>query len=159
MSTFDRPEIPAVGIAALLEDEDRLLLSNYGEFLPVQPEQLLIEEGRPQDSLYFVISGVLHVHTLHEGKPALLARIEGGATIGEVNVFDPATASASVTAKAFSQVWRADRGAIDDYVAAYPEAGTRLLLGLLREMSQRIRNMNEKLAVAELEAALRSYWR
>lgn len=158
MSTFDRPEIPAVGIATLLEDEDRRLLSDYGEFLPVQPEQLLIEENKPQDSLYFVISGVLHVHTLHEGKPALLARIEAGTTIGEVNVFDPGTASASVTAKSFAQIWRANRTAIDEYVAAYPAAGSRLLIGILGEMSRRIRNMNEKLATAELEATLRGYW-
>jgi len=158
MSTFDRPEIPAVGIAALLEDEDRRLLSDYGEFLPVQPEQVLIEEGKPQNSLYFLISGVLHVHTLRDGKPALLARIEAGATIGEINVFDPATASASVTSKSFAQIWRADRQAIEDYVEAYPAAGSRLVIGILAEMSQRIRNMNEKLATAELEASLRGYW-
>lgn len=158
MSNFDRPEIPAVGIAAQLEDEDRRLLSDYGEFLPVQTGQLLIEEGKPQDSLYFVISGVLHVHTLRDGKAALLARIEAGATIGEINLFDPASASASVTSKSFSQIWRADRQAIEDYVAAYPVAGSRLLIGILAEMSQRIRNMNEKLATAELEASLRGYW-
>jgi CRP/FNR family transcriptional regulator, cyclic AMP receptor protein len=158
MSTFDRPEIPAVGIAALLEDDDRRLLSDYGEFLPVQAEQVLIEENKPQDSLYFVISGVLHVHTLHEGKAALLARIEAGTTIGEVNVFDPSTASASVTAKTFAQVWRADREAIEQFVAAYPDAGCKLLMGILGDMSKRIRSMNEKLATAELEAALRSYW-
>jgi CRP/FNR family cyclic AMP-dependent transcriptional regulator len=158
MSTFDRPEIPSVGIAALLEDEDRRLLSDYGEFRPLQTGQTIIEEGKPQDSLYFVISGVLHVHTLRDGKPALLARIEAGTTLGEINVFDPATASASVTAKSFAQIWRADRQAIEDFVGAYPAAGSRLLIGILAEMSQRIRNMNEKLATAELEASLRGYW-
>jgi len=158
MADFNRPEIPAVGIAAGLEDDDRRLLSNYGEFLPVQAEQLLIEEGKPQDSLYFVISGVLHVHTLRDGKLSLLARIEAGVTLGEVNIFNPSTASASVTAKIFSQVWRIDRGALEEFVEAYPAAGSRLLIGILAEMSRRIRSMNEKLNTAELEATLRSYW-
>lgn len=159
MTSFDRPELPNVGIAALLETDDRRLLSDYGEFLPVQAEQLLIEEGKPQDSLYFVISGILHVHSLRDGKPTLLARIEAGVTVGEVNLFDPATASASVTAKTFSQVWRADREAIEQFVEAYPAAGSRLLMGIVAEMSRRIRHMNEKLTTAELEAALQSFWR
>ncbi len=159
MTPFDRPEIPAVGIAARLETEDRRLLSDYGEFLPVQPEQLLIEEGKPQDSLFFLISGILHVHTTRDGKPSLLARIEPGVTVGEVNVFDPATASASVTAKSFCQVWRADRDALEEFVDSYPAAGARLLIGIVSEMSRRIRHMNEKLTTAELEAALQSYWR
>ena len=155
---FDRPEIPAHGIVATLEDSDRRLLSDYGEFLPVQPGQLLIEEGKPQDSLYFVISGLLHVTTHVEDKTHLVARIEAGESLGEINVFDPAVASASVVARSFSQVWRANRADIDAFVAAYPQAGNRLLHGLLAGLSRRIRNMNDKLGTAELESALRSFW-
>ena len=51
-------EIPSLSIV-----EDRELLGNYGEFLPVHPGQTVIFGGKPQNSLYFVISGVLHVHT------------------------------------------------------------------------------------------------
>jgi CRP-like cAMP-binding protein len=160
MSTtdFDSPEIPALGIVASLEDEDRRLLSNYGEFLPVQPGQFLIEEGHPQDSLYFVISGLLHVTASVGEGTRLIARIEAGESLGEINVFDPGVASASVVARSFSQVWRANRADIDAFVAAYPEAGNRLLGGLLACMSKRIRHMNEKLVTAELESALRSFW-
>lgn len=157
-NSFDRPEIPALGIVASLEDEDRRLLSNYGDFLPVQPGQTIIEEGKPQDSLYFVISGLLHVTTKVNESPHLVARIEPGESLGEINVFDPGLASASVVARAFSQVWRANRDDIDSFVAAYPQAGNRLLAGLLACMSQRIRRMNEKLVTAELESALRSFW-
>lgn len=155
---FDRPEIPALGIVASLEDDDRRLLSNYGEFLPVQPGQLLIEEGKPQDSLYFVIAGLLHVTTNVEDNRRLVARIEAGESLGEINLFDPGLASASVIARSFTQVWRAKRSDIDAFVAAYPEAGNRLLGGLLACMSKRIRHMNEKLVTAELESALRSFW-
>lgn len=155
---FDRPEIPALGIVALLEDEDRRLLSNYGEFLPVQAGQVLIEEGQAQDSLYLVISGLLHVTANAGEAPRLIARIEAGESLGEINVFDPGVASASVVARSFAQVWRANRADIDSFVSAYPEAGNRLLAGLLACMSKRIRVMNEKLVTAELESALRSFW-
>ncbi|MBG7608815.1 MAG: hypothetical protein IZT59_12420 [Verrucomicrobia bacterium] len=50
-----RPELPAVGIVAGMEAEDRALLSDYGEFLPVQVGQKIIEYGQEQESLYLVI--------------------------------------------------------------------------------------------------------
>jgi CRP/FNR family transcriptional regulator, cyclic AMP receptor protein len=158
MSSFNKPEIPAIGIVAGLEDQDRALLSSYGEFLPVKPEQQIVTEGQPQDSLYFVISGVLHVHTEVDKRTVLIARIEAGTTIGEVNAFDPGTASASVTAKEFSQVWKASKDDIDQFVTAYPEAGSRLLSGIIRCMSQRIRHMNDKLADQESLADVERWW-
>ncbi|MFD0892034.1 cyclic nucleotide-binding domain-containing protein [Luteolibacter ambystomatis] len=159
MSTdFSRPELPAQGIVAALADEDRSLLSNYGEFLPVQPGQTIISEGNAQDSLYFVISGVLHVHTDSQTRRTLIARAEAGETLGEVNVFDPGTASASVTAQDFTQVWRANREDIDAFVTAYPEAGARLLAALVTLMSRRIRRMNERLAAKELESEFHDFW-
>jgi CRP-like cAMP-binding protein len=156
--TFDRPEIPAAGIMSGLDEEDRRLLGDYGEFLPVHPEQCLIREGGEQDSLYFVISGVLHVHTDTKDKRTLVARVAAGETLGEVNLFDPATASASVTAKEFTQVWKANRADLEEFSAAYPAAANRLLSGLLAEMSRRLRRMNEKLSMREAEAAFHSFW-
>ena len=141
-----------------LDAEDRLLLGGYGEFLPVHPDQILIHEGKEQDSLYFVISGVLHVHTDTKDKRTLVARVTTGETLGELNLFDPSTASASVTAKEFSQVWKANREDFEQFKASYPSAAAELLAGILREMSKRLRRMNEKLATREAEAAFHTFW-
>lgn len=141
-----------------LDDEDRRLLGDYGEFLPVQADQLLISEGNEQDSLYFIISGLLHVHTDTKEKRTLVARIASGETIGEVNLFDPAVASASVTAREFTQVWKANRSDLEAFMQGYPEASARLMIGILAEMSKRLRRMNEKLATREAEAAFQSFW-
>ncbi len=155
---FDRPEIPATGIMAGLDEDDRRLLGDYGEFLPVHPDQLLIREGGEQDSLYFIISGVLHVHTDTKDKRTLVARVGAGETLGEVNLFDPTQASASVTAKEFSQVWKANRTDVEQFSDAYPAAAAKLMAGMLAEMSKRLRRMNEKLATREAEAAFQSFW-
>jgi CRP-like cAMP-binding protein len=157
-SSFDKPELPALGIIAGMAADDRRLLSDYGEFLPVQKDSDLITEGQDQDSLYFVISGVLHVHSTKNNKRTLIARIAAGETIGEINLFDPGTASANVTAQEFSQVWRANREDITAFLEAYPEATGRLLIGMVAEMSRRIRHMNQKLASAELGAALQGFF-
>lgn len=157
-SALNRPEIPSLGIVANLAEQDRALLGNYGEFLPVHAEQTLITEGHAQDSLFFVISGVLHVHTEVNGRTVLLTRVVAGESLGEVNIFDPANASASVTAKEFSQVWRAARADLDAFVTAYPEAGAILLCGIIQVMSRRIRHMNEKLADRESMTNAASNW-
>jgi len=147
-----------MGLVAGLDEEDRLLLSGYGDFLPVQQDQVLIEEGQTQDSLYFVISGVLHVHTDNDNKRTLIARVQAGESLGEINIFDPGTASASVTSKSFSQVWKATREDIEAFMVAYPQPGNLLLTALVREMSRRIRHMNHKLVAVEAEAAYQNFW-
>ena len=158
MSEFLTPEIPALGIMATIADEDRRLLSNYGEFLPAQSGEEVIREGDPQDSLYFVISGLLQVSSLKDGKRTFLARIGPGETFGEVNVFNPGVASANVTAKEFTQIWKAKREDFEGFVSSYPETGARLLMEILSEMSERIRVTNSRLATAELDAAVQSMW-
>ena len=141
-----RPELPPVGIVTGLEADDRALLGNYGEFLPAQPGQTLIAAVDDQEHLYLVISGLLHVTIMVDWRTKLVARVEAGETLGEVNVFDPAKASATVVAQDFSQIWRANREDIDLFVKAYPAPGSILLSGIITVMCRRIRNMNDKLA-------------
>jgi CRP-like cAMP-binding protein len=153
-----RPELPPVGIVAEMDAEDRALLGNYGEFLPAQPGQILIKAGDDQEHLYLVLSGLLHVTIMVDGRVKLVARVESGETLGEVNVFDPAKASATVTAQEFSQIWKANRADIDHFVKAYPQAGSILLSGIITVMCRRIRNMNEKLADNTAMDILGKFW-
>ena len=163
---FNSPQLPAMGLVAGLEVEDRMLLSGYGEFLPVHENQILIEEGEDQDALYFVISGILDVYTERDQQRTPIARIEAGESVGEINIFDPGKASASVTSQSFSQVWKATRSDFEAFVEAYPEAGNRLLVALIAELSRRMRHANEKLITMALEkhiavetvASYKNYW-
>ncbi len=141
-----------------MDADDRALLGNYGEFLPAQAGQLLIQAGEDQEYLYLVISGLLHVTIIADGRVKLVARVEAGETLGEVNVFDPEKASATVTAQEFSQVWKANRADIDEFVKAYPRAGNTLISGIITVMCRRIRGMNEKLADKEAMDVLGKFW-
>jgi len=155
---FIKPELPSVGIVAEMESEDRALLGNYGEFLPAQAGQKIITAGEDQNYLYLVISGLLHV-TIHvDGREKLVARVEKGETLGEINVFDPSTASATVTAQEFSQVWKANRSDIAEFVKAYPVAGSSLLTGIINVMCRRIRGMNDRLVDSDTVDILGKFW-
>lgn len=139
------PKLSALGILEPLGDEDRDILSGYGEFLPVQKDQHIIEEGLDQSSLYFVISGKLHATSMRAGHMVLLGTIKTGETVGEMNLLDPAKASATVTAVEFSQVWRINGDSLEQYINEYPKAAAWLLIGVGRTIAHRLRNLNEKI--------------
>ena len=79
-----------------------------------------------------------------------------GDSIGEVNMFDPGNASASVVSKSFSEVWRIDRVRLEQYLEAHPRTAARLLVNVATQLSKRLRKTNEKVAMAR-EAMLDSF--
>jgi len=139
------PKLPGIGILEPLGDEDRDILSGYGEFLPVQPNKSITEEGCDQNSLFFVVSGKLHATSMRAGHMVLLGTIGRGETVGEMNLLDPAKASATVTAVEFSQVWRIDGESLDHYINEYPKPAAWLLIGVGRTIAHRLRIVNEKI--------------
>jgi CRP/FNR family transcriptional regulator, cyclic AMP receptor protein len=155
---LSRPELPPISFLAELSEEDRRLLSGYGEFLPVGADQLLIREGTPQDSLYLVISGVLHITREKNGVRTLLWRASSGETIGEVNLFDPVAASADVTAQEFSQIWKASRSDLELFLGSYPVAGAQLMVAISGLLSRRLRAMNARFATLQEALAGHQAW-
>jgi CRP-like cAMP-binding protein len=145
-ASLSSPELPPLGLLTPLGDEDRRILSGYGEFMPVERDQNLIEEGRDQNSLFVVVSGSLHATTMRGGHIVLLGKITRGETIGEINLLDPSKASATVTAVEFSQVWRISGEALEDFMNAYPLPAAHLLIGVGRTLARRLRDVNDKIA-------------
>ena len=148
-STFDRPTLPAVGWVAELKEEDRDLLASYGEFLGIQPDHDMIRQGDDQKHLYFVIGGKLEVRRIGLQDDVVVGVIEAGEAIGEIAVFDPGPASASIRALEFSQIWRIDSDSLGSFLADNPVAGVSLLTHLATILSQRVRQVMSQLVDAK----------
>ncbi len=155
---LSRPELPAISFLQELSDDDRRLLSGYGEFLPAAAGNQVIKEGAKQECLYLVLSGLLHVSRSKEGVRTLLWRVTPGETFGEVNLFDPQEASADVLAQEFSQIWKASREDVELFVQTYPEAGAKLLSGIAGLLSRRLRAMNQRFATLQEALASHQSW-
>jgi CRP/FNR family cyclic AMP-dependent transcriptional regulator len=153
---LSRPELPNIGIVAEMEDDERRLLGSYGEFLPGHKDTVIIKQGDPQNSLFLIISGLLHVHAETAGRSVLLGALSAGDMLGEVNIFDPGKASATVTAVEFSQIWRIDRAMLEDFLNDYPSEGELLLIQICTQLSKRLRATNQKVAAAQ-EAVTQSF--
>lgn len=129
------PKLPPVSWVTNLKPDDLDLLSSYGEFVPAHAEAPLITQGDPQDNLFIVISGSLNV--VRDGET--LATLSEGSAIGEVNLFDPGTATATVVATEFSQLWRINRDELLSFINDSPGAGNQLLLALASTLASRLR--------------------
>ena len=148
--------LPEMGFASDFDSEERTQLGNFGEFILLQDGETLIEEGHNQDSLFMVVSGTFHVQTVVTGRPVLLGSLKAGDTVGEVNIFDSGIASASVVSRSLSEVWKIDRGRLEQYLEAHPRTAARLLVNVATQLSKRLRKTNEKVAMAR-EAMLDSF--
>ena len=148
--------LPQMGFASEFDPEERAQLGNFGEFITLSDGDVLIEEGQTQDALFLVIMGTFHVQTDVTGRPVLLGTMKAGDTIGEVNIFDPGSASASVVSKSISEVWKIDRVRLENYLEAHPRTAARLLVSVSTQLSKRLRKTNEKVAMAR-EAMLDSF--
>jgi CRP-like cAMP-binding protein len=142
------PEIPAVGFLAEVSPEHRAFLTGFGKFHRRTNGEVFIHEGSPQESLSLVLVGKLHVLTSLTSNPLRLAELGEGDVIGEINLFDPATASATVVARDDCLIWSMSRDELKVLIEADCEAGHSVMWGLLRQLSRRIRQMNEKLVEA-----------
>ncbi len=148
--------LPEMGFATDFDIEERTQLANFGEFISLADGEVLIDEGHTQDALFMVISGTFHVQTVVTGRPVLLGTLKTGDTVGEINMFDPGNASASVVSKSFSEIWRIDRARLEQYLEAHPRTAARLLVNVATQLSKRLRKTNEKVAMAR-EAMFESF--
>jgi CRP-like cAMP-binding protein len=151
-------ELPAVGFLAEVSPEHRAFLACFGRFLRPQTDDILIKQGDSQESLYMILAGTLHITTMADGRQMLLATLGEGDSFGEVNLFDPGTASATAVSRSPGLIWTLSRDELNTFLEADALAGVAVLQGLLHQASSRIRRMNEKLTDAEQRASFHQFW-
>lgn len=146
--------LPAVGCLAGLEEDARRTLGAFGESVELKGGDTVIREGDRQDRLYFVVSGLLHAARQGAEQRLLLGRIEPGEWFGEINIFDPQAASATVTARESTVLWRISRAQLDRFLAAHPGIGVPVIRGIATGLSRRVRRMIDKLDVSQRAMSL-----
>jgi CRP-like cAMP-binding protein len=143
--TLTRPSLPNFSWIGHLKEDDRELLSSYGEFFPGHPGNVIIEEGSLQTEVIVVISGMLEVRAKQEdGKDIILAQVGPGETLGEISLFNPGPAAATVSVVEFSQLWRIADADLIQYMEENPGAGNILLRTLASILAQRLRQVNPR---------------
>lgn len=113
-------------------------LIDQGFWMDGRPGDVLIDEGQDVGQLYYLASGAAEVHA----NGHLVGQIGPGQLVGEATVLGETAAIATVTLTQHSRVWCAQGDALNDYLAANPEARHALEHSFTVSLRQKLDAMN-----------------
>lgn len=138
-------DLKAVGILSFLDEEALEALKYHGTFGEYGTGEVIIHEGERQYSLWVVLSGKLEVFVETSGKEVKIAEISEGDCLGEVSIFEPGEASASVRVVETAVLWNLEVEQLQRYFEKLPVAGGQLMLGIAQLLSRRLRSSNQQI--------------
>jgi hypothetical protein len=127
-----------------LSSIDRLMVTRH-----YMKGEALFRAGDVGSELFVVIDGEVRIHLDGDGTEVTLARQGPNSVLGEMAVFDeqPRSANAEAIRETTVRVLRRDR--LQAIVHEHPE----VLLEFVKNLSQRIRHMNDEIQAVKLEPA------
>jgi CRP-like cAMP-binding protein len=134
--------LPRSGILAFMDDDAREKFGSYGMVLFTSPGQTLMREGEVNTNLYVVLSGTFTITAMASGHEVLLDTVGVGDCLGEVAIFHPDKASATVRGMQAGRLWSIDADALQDFLYEYPDDGCAALLGIDIILSRRLKRAN-----------------
>jgi len=119
------PDYILASIAAIIEE------------VYLSPEEVVIEEGAIEDSMYIVVDGEVQVHS--QGKSII--KLGSGMIVGELAVLDPEPRAASVTSIGNTLLFRIDKEPFDEVIADRPEIAQAVITTLCRRIREQGRTI------------------
>lgn len=138
------------GILAFMDDEARQQLSAYGQMVTTTPNQVLMQEGETNTNLYIILYGSFAITTEAGGTTVDLDTVGPGDCLGEVAIFNPDKASATVRSVQAGQLWKIDVEALQRFLIDWPNYGCAALLGINIILSRRLKRANEVIRFHEI---------
>lgn len=131
-------------LLANFSSEDVAQLSTFGESHHYTPEQTILTEGEDNGYLYLVLRGKLEVLKEGDSGQQKIAEISVSGSLGEMSVFDPGPASATVRSVGDVEVWRISQSSLDRLFEVRPKVAYRLVCRICACLAQRLRSLNQK---------------
>ena len=143
---MDNDLLRAVSILRDLNDDELDQIANLFTMKEVKKGDRILEEGTIVNHLYIVCDGAVHIRRLAQTREMLLGRLGVGAHFGEINMFDPGTATASIYAmNTPTRLAYVDYQTLRDYLSTHPATGYRIVSAMMTEMSRRLRQTSSRL--------------
>jgi CRP-like cAMP-binding protein len=142
--------LPRTGILAFMDEESRQKFATYGSLVSTAPGQVLIREKEVNTSLYIVLSGTFNISTEALGKEVHLDTVGVGDCLGEVAIFHPNRASATVTSLRAGQLWSIEVDSLQEFLLDWPSDGCAAILGINIILSRRLKRANAAIQSHEI---------
>lgn len=135
-----------VSFFSVLNDNDLLLLSDITKKIDYTEGTTIFKEGDKGGSLFIILEGTIKIYKETAGGPKkVLASLGKMDVFGELSVFDELPRSATAVVSTNSKCLMIDTDDLNIFMKDKPELTVRLLKEVIKTLSTRIRNTNEKL--------------
>ena len=142
---MDSDILRAVSVLRDLTDEDLAEFATLIEMREAHERERIIEEGTEVRAFYIVCDGVMHVRRLAQTREILLGRIGVGGFFGEINLFDPGVATASIYAMKNAKLAQISYDKFRAFMSQRPAAGYAITSAMVTEMARRLRQTGSRL--------------
>jgi len=153
----DLESILPVRSSALLADftdEELGVLASSLQMLTISKGQMLFHQEEPGDSLYIILLGQVAIQREYiergQVKQRNLAVVGAGECVGEVALADGGPRSASVVTLEAIEVLKLTTDNYEQMKQNQPSLAIKLMMGLLRLLSKRLRQINNTMETAQL---------
>lgn len=136
---------PSYRILADLEPAEVERLLSGVPSRQLSANECVLHEGDRNASLFLIESGAVEVVKAGASGDQVLAHLGPGNFFGELSIFDPGPASATVRATKTTRVQILDGGWLAGYLSENPVEGRKLYQGILTELARRLRRLDLKL--------------
>ena len=145
---MDLDILRSVSILRELDDAELSAIAKLFTVRQVKSGDRILEEGMPVKAFYIVCDGVVHVRRLAQKREMLLGRIGVGGFFGEVNLFDPGVATASIYAMKQVTIAAVDYDSLRQFMSSTPDTGYKMVCAMMAELARRLRLMSGRLVNA-----------
>jgi CRP/FNR family transcriptional regulator, cyclic AMP receptor protein len=135
----------AVSILRDLSDKELAAFSALLRAHDYKVGERIIQEGQVVKHFYIVCDGIVHVRRMAQKRELLLGRLGVGGFFGEINLFDPGVATASIYAMKPTNLAIVDYDSLRAFMEANPAAGYKIVSTMMTEMSRRLRQTSSRL--------------
>lgn len=126
-----------------VNDEERAAVTAAFSVATLNPGEPWVRENDPSSALGVVTRGQLSVSVFTPRGPFEVKRIGPGDVLGEVALFDPGPASATVTALEACEVASLEFVELEGLRERYPRVAATATRELCRRMCNRLRSVND----------------
>jgi CRP-like cAMP-binding protein len=111
------------------------------------PNETIITEGKPNDKIFFIIEG----HVAVTKRDVILSKFGEGEAFGEMEVLDVMPAVATIKSLSQVTIMSISNKTLREIYKKDVKAFSLILMNLARDLSRRLRRMDEKLTSSSSE--------
>lgn len=134
-----------VSILRKLSDEELTAFCALLSIREVKPKERILEEGTTVNVFHIICSGVVHIRRKAQKREMLIARLGVGGFFGEINLFDPGVATASIYAMKPTKLAFVDDDTLRTFMSDHPATGYKIVSSMMTEMARRFRLTSDRL--------------